>query len=41
MGEVAAWIMGLLLILEYGLAASTVAVGWSGYLVSLAADMGL
>jgi APA family basic amino acid/polyamine antiporter len=39
MGEVAAWVMGLLLILEYGLAASTVAVGWSGYLVSLAADM--
>jgi APA family basic amino acid/polyamine antiporter len=41
MGEVVAWIMGLLLLLEYGLAASTVAVGWSGYLVSLAADMGL
>ena len=31
MGEVVAWIMGLLLVLEYGLAASTVAVGWSGY----------
>ena len=39
MGEVVAWIMGLLLLLEYGLAASTVAVGWSGYLVSLAKDM--
>ena len=38
MGEVVAWIMGLLLLLEYGLAASTVAVGWSGYLVSLAND---
>jgi APA family basic amino acid/polyamine antiporter len=35
MGEVVAWVMGLLLLLEYGLAASTVAVGWSGYLVSL------
>src|SRR5579863_10289051 len=35
MGEVAAWVMGLLLLLEYGLAASTVAVGWSGYFVSL------
>ncbi len=35
MGELVAWIMGLLLVLEYGLAASTVAVGWSGYLVSL------
>ena len=35
MGEVVAWIMGVLLLLEYGLAASTVAVGWSGYVVSL------
>ena len=41
MGEVVAWIMGLLLLLEYGLAASTVAVGWSGYLVSLLHDMHL
>src|ERR1700733_2860974 len=41
MGEVVAWIMGVLLLLEYGLAASTVAVGWSGYLTSLLADMGL
>src|ERR1700761_7911416 len=38
MGEVVAWVMGLLLLLEYGLAASTVAVGWSGYLVSLLHD---
>ncbi|MET0545710.1 MAG: amino acid permease [Caulobacterales bacterium] len=35
MGEIVAWVMGLLLMLEYGLAASTVAVGWSGYLISL------
>ena len=41
MGEVVAWIMGLLLLLEYGLAASTVAVGWSGYLVSLLHDLHL
>lgn len=41
MGEVVAWVMGLLLVLEYGLAASTVAVGWSGYVVSFAADFGL
>ena len=41
MGEIVAWIMGLLLLLEYGLAASTVAVGWSGYLVSLLADIGV
>src|SRR5512145_384714 len=41
MGELVAWVMGLLLVLEYGLAASTVAVGWSGYTVSLLADLGL
>jgi APA family basic amino acid/polyamine antiporter len=38
-GEIVAWIMGLLLLLEYGLAASTVAVGWSGYVNSLLLDM--
>ena len=38
MGEVVAWVMGLLLLLEYGLAASTVAVSWSGYLISLLRD---
>ncbi|HEX6996624.1 MAG TPA: amino acid permease [Gammaproteobacteria bacterium] len=41
MGEVVAWIMGLLLVLEYGLAASTVAVGWSGYVASFLNDLGL
>jgi len=41
MGEFVAWIMGLLLMLEYGLAASTVAVGWSGYLASTLHDIGL
>ncbi len=40
-GEFLAWIMGLLLLLEYGIAASTVAVGWSGYLVSLFGDLGV
>jgi APA family basic amino acid/polyamine antiporter len=40
-GEFLAWIMGLLLLLEYGIAASTVAVGWSGYLVSLLRDFGI
>jgi APA family basic amino acid/polyamine antiporter len=38
MGELAAWVMGILLVLEYGLSASTVAVGWSGYFVSLLMD---
>lgn len=32
-GESVAWIVGWSLILEYSLACSTVAVGWSGYLV--------
>lgn len=41
MGEIFAWIMGWLLLLEYGIAASTVAVGWSGYIVSLLADFGV
>ncbi|ESQ76280.1 amino acid permease [Asticcacaulis sp. AC402] len=41
LGEVAAWIMGWLLVLEYGIAASTVAVGWSGYVVSLLGDFGV
>ena len=41
MGEFVAWVMGLLLVLEYGLAASTVAVGWSGYVVSLLHDIGV
>ena len=36
-GEFGAWIMGALLLLEYALAASVVAVGWSGYAVSLVA----
>jgi len=34
MGEIFAWIMGWLLVLEYGVAAATVAVGWSGYATS-------
>jgi APA family basic amino acid/polyamine antiporter len=41
LGEFVAWIMGALLLLEYGLAASVVAVGWGGYVVSLLADFGL
>ncbi len=40
-GEFAAWVMGALLVLEYGLAASVVAVGWSGYVVSLLNDFGM
>lgn len=41
MGELAAWFMGWLLLLEYGIAGSTVAVGWSGYLTSFLKDFGI
>ncbi len=41
LGEVVAWVMGWLLILEYGLASATVSVGWSGYIVSFLNDFGL
>ncbi|MFW0777410.1 MAG: amino acid permease [Rickettsiales bacterium] len=41
MGEVVAWVMGWLLLLEYGVASSTVAVGWSGYVVSFLANFGI
>lgn len=41
LGEVVAWTMGWLLLLEYGVAASTVAVGWSGYVVSFLSNFGI
>ena len=41
MGEFVAWIIGWDLILEYLFAASTVAVGWSGYVVSFLKDFGV
>jgi APA family basic amino acid/polyamine antiporter len=41
MGELFAWIMGWLLVLEYGVAAATVSVGWSGYVTSFLRDFGL
>lgn len=41
LGEVFAWVMGWLLLLEYGVAAATVAVGWSGYLVSFLHTFGI
>ncbi|RUL54696.1 MULTISPECIES: amino acid permease [Lysinibacillus] len=34
-GELVAWFVGWALVLEYGLAAASVATGWSAYLVSL------
>ncbi len=41
MGELTAWIIGWGLTMEYMFSASTVSVGWSGYLVSLLSDMGI
>ncbi len=41
LGELFAWIMGWLLVLEYGVAASTVAAGWSGNVVSLLGNFGM
>ncbi|MEN3277947.1 MAG: basic amino acid/polyamine antiporter, family, partial [Massilia sp.] len=41
LGEVVAWMIGWDLLLEYGLATSTVAVGWSGYFQSLLEGFGI
>lgn len=41
MGEFIAWIIGWDLILEYLFGSATVAVGWSGYVISFLADFGL
>ncbi len=41
LGEVFAWIIGWDLILEYAMGSAAVAVGWSGYVVSLLHDVGI
>jgi APA family basic amino acid/polyamine antiporter len=41
LGELVAWIIGWDLILEYALGAVTVAIGWSGYVVSFLRDIGI
>ncbi|HEY9016472.1 MAG TPA: amino acid permease [Gemmatimonadales bacterium] len=41
LGELVAWIIGWDLVLEYALAATTVAIGWSGYMVSFLKDFGI
>jgi len=41
LGEFIAWIIGWDLILEYSMGAATVAVGWSGYVVSFLRDLGV
>lgn len=41
LGEFFAWVIGWDLILEYALGAVTVSIGWSGYVVSFLADLGI
>ena len=41
LGELVAWIIGWDLILEYAVGAITVAIGWSGYVVSFLHDFGI
>ena len=41
MGQLMAWIIGWDLILEYGVAAVSVAIGWSGYMVSFLKNIGI
>jgi APA family basic amino acid/polyamine antiporter len=41
LGELVAWIIGWDLILEYAAGSATVAVGWSGYFMSLLGSLGL
>src|SRR5215207_11632789 len=41
LGEFIAWIIGWDLILEYAVGAITVAIGWSGYVVSFLNGMGI
>src|SRR5262245_14467247 len=41
MGRFIGWFIGWNLVLEYGVSASTVAVGWSGYFVSLLQNFGI
>ncbi len=40
LGELAAWVVGWCLILEYAIAASAVSVGWSGYVTGWMHDAG-
>ena len=41
LGEFFAWVIGWDLVLEYALGAVTVAIGWSGYVVSFLGDIGI
>ncbi len=41
LGQFVAWVIGWDLILEYTIGATTVAIGWSGYVVSFLKDLGI
>ncbi|MDQ1119232.1 amino acid permease [Pseudoxanthomonas winnipegensis] len=41
LGEAAAWFIGWMLVLEYGVSASAVAVSWTGYFLSLLDQFGI
>src|SRR5882724_6532902 len=41
LGEFFAWVIGWDLVLEYALSATTVAIGWSGYVVRFLGDIGI
>src|SRR5678809_270531 len=41
LGEFFAWVIGWDLVLEYALSATTVAIGWSGYMVSFLDGLGI
>ena len=40
-GELIAWIMGWILLLEYGVGAAAVANGWSGYFINTLSNFGI
>ena len=41
LGEIAAWMLGWVLLLEYTFCCATVAVGWAGYMTSFLKDLGI
>ncbi|HBE17420.1 MAG TPA: amino acid permease [Cyanobacteria bacterium UBA11149] len=41
LGEIVAWMIGWVLLLEYVFCCATVAVGWSGYITSFLKDIGI
>lgn len=40
LGEIIAWVMGWMLLLEYGISTAVVAIGWAGYVNRILSDAG-